>query len=60
MWQRILSEPTMLMELVRQLVMGAGLFGLVAVTPEQDRWIAQVVSLLLAIANRAMVSPRVP
>jgi hypothetical protein len=54
----MLSEPTMLMELVRQAVLGAGLFGVVAVTPEQDRWIAQVVSLVLAIANRALVSPR--
>lgn len=58
MWQRILSEPTMLVEIVRQLMLGAVLFGVISFTPEQDRWIMSFASLLLAWANRSLVSPR--
>ena len=57
MLDRILREPTGLVEVLRQVVLWGLAMGFISLTPEQQTQTFALLSVLLAWANRALVTP---
>lgn len=57
MLDRLLREPTLLVEAVRQGILWALVMGFLSLTPEQHDQTIALASIVLALVNRALVAP---
>lgn len=57
MWARILNEPTLLIDALRSVLMLVVVMGWAALEPAQTGAILLTLSTVLAVLNRALVTP---